>query len=240
MSRLYNALHASEENLAEWYLRTNDNAIYGPVTLATLIAWAVQNRIAPGNQISSSQKEWRPAETLPDLEMDWMAALAGSRPYGPFNVRAAPELVRRGHIDPDSVLINQSTGERVAVRRLLDVENRQLELDSFLELTVGEHEVTDRPSRRQPPHPEQPVQAAVSAVPAGESGALQLPLNLSHPAIPRPALSGETGQAGTPDVNVELLSQVDRLSRLLAAERERGDRLEKRLPRKDQTHTDDA
>lgn len=217
MSRLFKALRAPEENTAAWYLRTNDQTVYGPVTLATLASWAAQNRIAPGNRVSVDGRDWQPAEAVPDLGMDWMADRPADRPHGPFNLRAAPELVRGGHIPPDAVLVNRSTGERVPVRELMESESRQMELDSFLSLAFGEHEPVDCPSRRRtaPPKPEPPIPPAV------ESGGAELPLE-----VPTAPMESEAGTPDGPGVEKTLRAEIERLRILLNAERARTARRE--------------
>ena len=44
-----------------WKLKLDDGAIYGPVSLADLQAWARQGRVVAENLISSDGKDWFPA-----------------------------------------------------------------------------------------------------------------------------------------------------------------------------------
>jgi len=51
--------------------------------------------------------------------MEWTVELKNGIKYGPFNLLAAPALVRRGIIDANATLFNKSTGKELSVRSLL-------------------------------------------------------------------------------------------------------------------------
>jgi hypothetical protein len=98
-----------------WYLRKNDGTEYGPVSLADLQRWSAQCRLVAGNAVSTDREEWLPVETLPELEMNWVAHRPDGKEYGPFALTAAPELFSHGVLPADAVLINRHTGERQAL-----------------------------------------------------------------------------------------------------------------------------
>jgi hypothetical protein len=151
MSRIYDAFKTPEREAGpSWFLKTSDDSVYGPVDLSTLADWSRQNRIAPGNKVSTDQEDWTPVETIPELEMIWTLTLANGHPYGPIHLKAAPHLVRQGVVAPDAVLKNRLTGEKLSVKTLLDEEQRQLLLDDFLNTAVGYHEPSDKPAEAWP------------------------------------------------------------------------------------------
>ena len=93
----------------EWYLKANDESIYGPLTLTLLRDWAAHARIHPGNQVSQDKQTWQSAEDLPELKMNWIAKMRGRPDYGPFSLLAAPLLAQRGKLTPGATLTNRRT-----------------------------------------------------------------------------------------------------------------------------------
>jgi len=96
---------------SRWFIRIDNGTTYGPVDLATLMEWASQGRVEPDNEISEDQESWQQAESLPELEMDWMAELDDGTVYGPFNIALAPELTNRGVLPANATLKHRETGE---------------------------------------------------------------------------------------------------------------------------------
>src|SRR3989339_388928 len=109
MSKLYDGFRSSEEAVTKWYLKINEDMVYGPIPLATLCDWAAQGRVAAGNLVSQDEKIWIPAETVLDLKMDWLVELKNGEKYGPFNLLAAPYLVNRGIIKANDTLQNKTS-----------------------------------------------------------------------------------------------------------------------------------
>jgi len=102
-----------------WYVRKDDGTEYGPVSLGRLRQWAAECRLAPGNRVSRDRAEWIPVEELQALEMDWMARRPDGCEYGPFTIRAVPELFRHGILPADAELRNERTAETVGVSEAL-------------------------------------------------------------------------------------------------------------------------
>ncbi len=115
MSVVHNNLQQVSRQKQTWFLRISDGSVFGPVDTTTLCEWAAQSRIAPGNDISSDRQEWKPAESMPELKMEWYADLPNGTKYGPFNVLAVPNLCTAGTIPSDATLTNRSTGKRINV-----------------------------------------------------------------------------------------------------------------------------
>ncbi len=109
MSKIHKELQNSTES--RWFIRIDSGDTYGPVDLPTLKEWAAQGRVEPDNEISEDQESWRQAESLPELEMDWMAELDDGTSYGPFNIALAPELTERGVLPANATLRHRETGE---------------------------------------------------------------------------------------------------------------------------------
>jgi len=118
-------LESNEEEKATWFLRTGGNAVYGPLTLTTLKNWAADGRIGPGNEVSQDKDSWVAAETLEALQMNWHVLLKSGSEYGPFNLLAAPKLVRNGIIDPDTLMENRATGKWLSVESIIKREMEQ-------------------------------------------------------------------------------------------------------------------
>lgn len=120
MSNVLNRLHEADQPQAEqWFLRTDDCSVYGPVTIAVMRDWAAQSRVAPGDEVSPDGENWVRAETVPDLKMEWMAELSDGSSYGPFNVLAVPNLYKNGSIPAGASLLHTASGKVVKVAELL-------------------------------------------------------------------------------------------------------------------------
>jgi hypothetical protein len=98
-----------------WYLRKNDDVVYGPVDDSTLRQWAAEDRIAPEDQVSQDRQIWSPAHDQPGLEMDWLIEMDDGTRYGPINLAALREFATNGLLAPQTRLTHKTTG---AVRLL--------------------------------------------------------------------------------------------------------------------------
>ena len=87
-----------------WFLKVDENQIRGPVPFDTLREWAEAGSLKADEEISRDGRTWQTAASLPTLELEWIANIGGGEQYGPFNLLAAPQLVARGILKPDSVL----------------------------------------------------------------------------------------------------------------------------------------
>ena len=69
----------------KWYVRMEDGKVYGPAGINSLIEWATDGRIEPTSFVSQDRKSWRPAQTMPELEMKWLVETEPGKVFGPFN-----------------------------------------------------------------------------------------------------------------------------------------------------------
>ncbi len=79
-----------------WKVKAEDGAVFGPASMATLLAWAREGRLAASHVISSDGKIWTPAASHPQLAMDWIAEISPGKFYGPIHRDTLNELVRSG------------------------------------------------------------------------------------------------------------------------------------------------
>lgn len=104
-----------EAEPVKWYLRIDEDSLYGPVVAEKLREWAQQGRVAPGNEVSADREQWIPAEDLPELEMVWNVELDDGTFFGPLNVKALRDLLEDETITFDSRLVNRTSGETASV-----------------------------------------------------------------------------------------------------------------------------
>ena len=212
-----------------------------PIPAYRTAGWARQNRLAPGNEVSNGRKNWLPAETLPELGMEWMVPLTRGRLYGPIHRLAALYLVRQGNVARDAVMINKITGEEITVQSLLEADARQLPLAHVLDKAETHPIVpTDKPAANR--DVESPA-AAPTPDRDRQTGVSQLALELSGyvettTAAQKLAQSlRETGKnifrkprhEKPGDINRRLARQVERLRKQLVEERLRVRKLEETL-----------
>ncbi len=141
-----------------WYLKKQDQSIYGPVDLNTLQRWAEDGRIAQGDELSKDQKKWTPPSELKDLHMIWMVELPDGTSYGPVNVLALREPIENGEVTIFCRLTTASgkeettVGEALMEQLLLKNKDLQEELQNLRQDTTPptaekpEKDITDSPS----------------------------------------------------------------------------------------------
>ena len=62
-----------------------DGKVYGPAGIESLVEWAKDGRVEPTSFVSQDRKSWRPAQTMPELEMKWLVETEPGKVFGPFN-----------------------------------------------------------------------------------------------------------------------------------------------------------
>ena len=62
-----------------------DGKVYGPAGIKSLVEWAKDGRVEPTSFVSQDRKSWRPAQTMPELEMKWLVETEPGKVFGPFN-----------------------------------------------------------------------------------------------------------------------------------------------------------
>jgi hypothetical protein len=138
---------AATEVEAQWYLKLDENEVYGPAQLSDLRVWASQARIGPGHEVSEDQKSWQVVEDVEALRMVWMVTLIDGSRYGPLNILAIRHLINEGVVDGECEVTHVNGGltgpldEMIEqdVREIVDtnVENlRQIELFAARERTL--------------------------------------------------------------------------------------------------------
>ena len=84
-----------------WKVKAEDGSVFGPASMATLLAWARDGRLAASHVISSDGKTWTPVASHPELAMDWIAEISPGKFYGPIHRDALDELLRNGTLAAD-------------------------------------------------------------------------------------------------------------------------------------------
>ena len=158
MSKMYNTLNSEEKKesnsesliskggglsgllvqpkpVNEWYLRLDDNSIYGPVPLSDIKGWAAECRLGPDHEVSTDKKKWIPARNIHALQMEWMITLVDGTEYGPINKLALQYLLNDGVVAVDANIVNRITGEIITIDGLQNHEQG----------------ITDEITRRIPP-----------------------------------------------------------------------------------------
>jgi chromosome segregation ATPase len=113
-----------------WYLKLDDESVFGPVPAPTLYDWAAQCRIGPDHQLSKDQKTWVAAKDVPYLKMEWAVELVDGGSYGPINMFAVHHLISDGAVAADAKLQNEVTSEAWTADKLLTPEVMAIKTDN--------------------------------------------------------------------------------------------------------------
>lgn len=135
----------------QWYVRMQSGgAVFGPVRTQGLLLWTTQGRVLPDDEVSEDKIHWRPAQELPELEMDTLIAHPNGSFIGPFHKDALQILIQEGKIPPDSKPFPK---EQLAKR----MAERQLTLFADEPTPAPKHRRSKSPQR--PAAPTEPVEA---------------------------------------------------------------------------------
>ena len=86
----------------KWYVRTEDAKVYGPADADSLVLWAQDGRIDPSSFVSQDRMSWRPAQTMPELQMKWLVEVQPGKVFGPFNRAVVIRLCKDGEVPADA------------------------------------------------------------------------------------------------------------------------------------------
>ena len=90
------------ETSDNWYVKTADDRLYGPVTLEKLVTWAENGQIQPTYSVSNDNRAtWRRATQIKELRMEWIVELADGRLFGPFNRAVIDQLEHDKRLSPE-------------------------------------------------------------------------------------------------------------------------------------------
>ena len=81
-----------------WYVRSEEGAVYGPASSASLLEWVKEGRVDPSGYVSKDRINWIPPQTLPELEMSWLVETELGKYFGPFHRELVKRLVADGAV----------------------------------------------------------------------------------------------------------------------------------------------
>ena len=81
-----------------WYVRSEEGAVYGPASSASLLDWVKDGRVDPSGYVSKDRINWVPPQTIPELEMKWLVETELGKYFGPFHRELVKQLVADGSV----------------------------------------------------------------------------------------------------------------------------------------------
>ena len=81
-----------------WYVRSEEGAVYGPASEASLLEWVKDGRVDPSGYVSKDRINWVPPQTLDWLEMKWLVETDLGKFFGPFHRELIKQLVADGSV----------------------------------------------------------------------------------------------------------------------------------------------
>ncbi len=136
-------------NVKCWFVRNEHGRRFGPAAFATLQEWARDGRIGPLNEISCDGINWRLACSVPEMEMDWVAALSPGSFYGPIHGGALRELMADGSVNAAAALFRRTPLDSVEVQAAAEELAGLRELTSQLRELGAEQEQRIRQVRER-------------------------------------------------------------------------------------------
>ncbi len=96
--------------MRSWYIKKADGSLYGPHPLEHLVLWAKEARVEPTDQLSSDRVTWQPADSVPELELDYIILLPDDHQYGPIHQETLIELVHEGELPSSTPVRHRLSG----------------------------------------------------------------------------------------------------------------------------------
>ena len=81
-----------------WYVRSEEGAVYGPASSASLLDWVRDGRVTPSGYVSKDRINWVPPQTIPELEMKWLVETELGKYFGPFHRELVKQIVADGSV----------------------------------------------------------------------------------------------------------------------------------------------
>lgn len=123
-------MNGTVQTVAQYYLKTPDGTVYGPVDIATLCTWATDARVIPGCVLSVDRTNWVSVDQHPELRLNWSVQFDDGTAYGPLNLLAIWILALEESIPKGVALVERETHRRVVLNDslypLLVAECRQV------------------------------------------------------------------------------------------------------------------
>ena len=124
-----------------WYVKTSDGKVFGPVDDAKLLVWVKDGRVEPFSGISNDLKQWKLASLEPFLEMDWIVENEPGRFYGPMHRAVVEDLIKTKAISESCRIYRDDHGgavEREASVARAEAEKAMEEIRSEAEKAMAE------------------------------------------------------------------------------------------------------
>ena len=111
-----------------WYVKSPDGAVFGPASAEQLKSWADDSRITPEHWVSTDNKTWVPAASLPELEMVYLVEVSPGEVFGPYTDKVLESLVGGGELPPTArfYVLSQKLDEAYEALEKLRAENDEL------------------------------------------------------------------------------------------------------------------
>ena len=94
-----------------WYLKNEDDSVFGPVAEAMLYRWVIQGRVAPEHLVSDDQQLWRKAHEIDAFHMDWFVELKDESTAGPLNLLSLKSFIDDGEVTLKTRVSHKTTEE---------------------------------------------------------------------------------------------------------------------------------
>lgn len=107
----------NQEDNRQWFLRTANSTIFGPVATQAFVLWAEQGRILPGHEVSTDRKKWQLAESVPELNISWYIIDSAGNLRGPLNRAIAEKILQSDKAPVGAKLIPASEADLSRVVR---------------------------------------------------------------------------------------------------------------------------
>jgi len=110
-------MSGEKHDARQWYLRTGDKTVFGPVPTRGFVVWAEQGRILPGHEVSCDRKTWTPAEQVPELGISWYVDDGAGNLRGPLNRVAAEQILKSDKAPAGARLVDAKDADPARVMR---------------------------------------------------------------------------------------------------------------------------
>ncbi|MEM1157933.1 MAG: hypothetical protein AAF649_06455 [Verrucomicrobiota bacterium] len=96
-----------------------EGEVHGPMEMKELMELSQAAFVAPEDEVSLDDGDWKPAHEIPELGMDWIIRTGEGIEYGPTSQGTIREFLMVGEISEENTLYHKTSEEEKTVGHLL-------------------------------------------------------------------------------------------------------------------------
>ena len=120
-----------------------ESEVHGPMDMDELIELSQAAFVAPEDEVSFGDEDWKPAHEVPELGMEWIIKTGEGIEYGPTSAGTIREFLMVGEISEETIIFRKDSDEEKKVGDVLGAAT----LNEVKEEQRQANQVTESPAK---------------------------------------------------------------------------------------------